>query len=89
MTTIQIRGKGSFTLPVNLRNKYGLDEGDVFTLIDMGDGSIMLTPRQSEVNRLGERVSKIMDAEGISLEDLLINLDEERETYYRDHYAKP
>ena len=89
MTTIQIRDKGSITLPINIRNKYGLDEGDVFTLIDMGEGSIMLTPHLSEVNRLGKKISKIMEAEGLSLDDLLSNLDDERESYYRDHYAKP
>jgi bifunctional DNA-binding transcriptional regulator/antitoxin component of YhaV-PrlF toxin-antitoxin module len=87
-TTIQIRSKGSITLPINLRTKYGVDEGDVFTLIDMGDGAFLLTPRLSEVNRLGERVSKILDAEDVSLEDLLANLDEEREKYYQERYAK-
>lgn len=72
----------------NLRNKYGLDEGDVFTVIDMGDGSFMLTPRLSKINRLGERVSKVLDSEGLSLDDLLTNLDEERENYYHDYYSK-
>ncbi len=86
MTTIQIRGKGNITLPVNLRNKYNLEEGDVFTLIDLGEGSFMLTPQRSEVNRLGERISRIVDAEKIDLDDLLAGLDEERESYYRERY---
>lgn len=88
MTTIQMRSKGSLTLPVNLRNKYGLTEGDVFTLIDLGEGSFILTPRVSEVNRLGDRVTKILDQSDVTLDDLLIGLDDERETYYQDHYAK-
>ncbi|MCD4673345.1 MAG: AbrB/MazE/SpoVT family DNA-binding domain-containing protein [Anaerolineaceae bacterium] len=89
MTTniIQIRKKGSFTLPMKLRSKYGLGEGDVFTLIDLGDGSFLLTPRISEVNRLANRVTEVLDDEGVSLNDLLNNLDEEREQYYREHYA--
>ena len=37
-TTIQIRSKGSITLPIELRRKYRLNEGDAFTLIDMGEG---------------------------------------------------
>ena len=57
--TIQVRKKGTFTLPMDLRTKYGVDEGDVFTLIDMGDGSFLLTPRISQVNRLGDRVAEI------------------------------
>ena len=85
--TIQIRKKGSLTLPVELRNKYGLDEGDVFTLVDLGDGSFLLIPRISQVNRLGDRVAEILEEEGVSLDDLLTTLDEEREHYYREHYA--
>lgn len=44
-STIQIRKKGNLTLPMKLRSKYGLGEGDVLTLIDLGDGSFLLTPR--------------------------------------------
>jgi bifunctional DNA-binding transcriptional regulator/antitoxin component of YhaV-PrlF toxin-antitoxin module len=86
--TIQVRKKGNITLPMDLRTKYKVNEGDIFTLIDMGDGSFMLTPRISQVNRLGDRVAEILSEEGVSLDDLLSTLDEEREQYYREHYAK-
>lgn len=86
--TIQIRKKGSLTLPIDLRNKYQVDEGDIFTLIDLGDGSFLLTPRISQVNRLGDRIAEIIDGEGLSTNDLLNALDDERERYYREHYAK-
>ena len=88
VNTIQIRKKGSLTLPADLREKYGLNEGDVFTLIDLGEGSFLLTPRLSQVNRLGDRVSEILKEEGVSQEELLNALDEERQRYYREHYAK-
>jgi len=88
INTIQVRKKGSFTLPMDLRTKYGVDEGDVFNLIDMGDGSFMLTPRTLQVKRLGNRIEEILAEEGVSLDDLLTSLDEERERYYQDHYAK-
>lgn len=86
--TIQVRKKGSITLPMDLRTKYGVDEGDVFTLIDLGDGSFLLTPRISQVNRLGDRVADLLNAEKVSLDDLLTSLDEERERYYQERYAK-
>ncbi len=85
---IQVRKKGTITLPVDFRDKYGVDEGDIFTLIDLGDGSFLLTPRISQVNRLGDRVAEILDEEGVSLDDLLNTLDEERERYYQERYAK-
>lgn len=55
MTTniIRVRKKGNIMLPIDLRNKYGMNEGDIFTLIDLGEGSFLLTPHISQVNKLG------------------------------------
>jgi bifunctional DNA-binding transcriptional regulator/antitoxin component of YhaV-PrlF toxin-antitoxin module len=86
-TTIQIRGKGTVTLPIDLRRKYGLDEGDIITLIDLGDGSFILTPIVTKVDRLGDRVAQAMAEEGVSLDEILSTLDEERERYYQERYA--
>jgi len=86
---IQLRRKGVLTLPVSLRRKYDLDENDVFTLEDLGNGSFLLVPRASNVARLGDRVAEVMAEEGVDLEDMLEALDHERETYYREHYGRP
>lgn len=85
--TIQIRGKGTLTLPVELRRKYGLNEGDIITLIDLEDGSLLLTPTITRVNRLGDRVALAMVEEEISMDEILDTLEEERERYYQDRYA--
>ena len=85
--TGQIRRKGVITLPVEMRRRYGLDEGDVFTLVDLGDGSFLLTPQVSQVARLGDQVARVMAEEGIDLEEMLRALDQERELCYREHYA--
>lgn len=87
-TTLQIRSKGTVTLPVELRRKYGLDEGDVITLIDLGDGSFLLTPIVTQVDRLGDRVARAMAEAGISEDELLAALDEERERYYQERYVQ-
>ena len=87
--TVQVRRKGLITLPVELRRQYGLGEGDVFTLVDLGDGSFLLTPRVSQVARLGDQVSKLMAEEDVTMEEMLAALDEERENYYQEHYAQP
>ena len=84
---LQMRSKGSLTVPIELRRKYGLDEGDLLTLIDLGDGSFLLTPRVSQVDRLADRVAEAVQEEGLSLEDLLQVLNEERERYYGENYA--
>jgi len=84
--TVQLRRKGVITLPVQLRTKYALNEGDVFTLEDLGDGAFLLVPRVSKVAYLGDRVAEVMQEEGVSTGELLKVLEEERETYYREHY---
>lgn len=86
--TIQIRNKGALTLPAELRRKYGLAEGDAFTLIDLGEGAFLLTPRLTQVDRLGGRVAALMSEEGVSLDEMLQVLDEERERYYQERYVQ-
>jgi bifunctional DNA-binding transcriptional regulator/antitoxin component of YhaV-PrlF toxin-antitoxin module len=77
-TTIQIGSNGTLTLPIELRRKYGLDEGDMLTLIDLGEGSFLLTPVVTQVDRAGHRVAKAMADEGASVDEILVLLDEER-----------
>ena len=84
---IQIRQKGVITVPVELRRKYGLSEGDILTLVDLGNGAFLITPGSSEVTRLADQVSKILMEEEVSAEDLLEALEEERETYYNEKYG--
>jgi len=87
-TTIQVRGKGNLTLPVELRRKYGVNDGDVFTLIDVGEGAFMLVPQVTTVDRLGNRVAEMLAEQDTSLEELLDTLDEERQRYYQERYAR-
>ncbi len=86
--TVQIRRKGVITLPVELRRRYDLAVGDIFTLLDLGDGSFLLTPHVSQVARLGDQVSQVMAEESVSLKEMLETLDQERENYYREHYVQ-
>ena len=85
---VQIRRKGVITLPVEMRRRYDLDVGDIFTLVDLGDRSFLLTPKVSRVAGLGDKVGKLMAQEGVSLEEMLETLDQEREAYYGEHYAR-
>jgi bifunctional DNA-binding transcriptional regulator/antitoxin component of YhaV-PrlF toxin-antitoxin module len=87
MMTVQVRRKGVITLPIELRRQYGLGEGDVLTLVDIGEGSFLLTPRVSRVAHLGDAVERLMAEQGVTVEEMLEALDEERESYYREHYA--
>lgn len=84
---IQMRKKGVITVPVELRRKYRLAEGEIFTFVELGEGAFMLTPGSSELARLGDKTADLLREEGVSLENLLEALDEEREQYYKEKYA--
>jgi len=86
--TIQLRSKGTITIPQDIRERYRLAEGDVLTLTDLGDGAFLLTPGVSEVARLGDEVARILTQQGISPDELIAALDDERESYYREHYGR-
>lgn len=67
--TIQVRGRGTVTLPAALREKYRLDEGDPLTLVDL-DGILLLSPRILVVPRLAVEMERLRRARKLSLKDL-------------------
>jgi bifunctional DNA-binding transcriptional regulator/antitoxin component of YhaV-PrlF toxin-antitoxin module len=86
--TVQIRRRGVLTLPAELRRRYDIDEGDAFTLVDLGEGSFLLTAQVSRVAHLGDQVARLMEEEGVTVDEILETLEEERERYYREHYVE-
>ena len=68
--TIQIRQRGTLTLPTKLRAKYRLDAGDSLTIVDL-DGSILLAPKLPVVPKLAAEVERLRRATGLSIADLL------------------
>jgi AbrB family looped-hinge helix DNA binding protein len=87
-TTIQIRSKGTITLPTEFRNKYGLEEGEALTLIDVGDGSFFLVPKVSKFVQSADKVAKKVKEANVTLDELFETLDEERKRFYKEHYVK-
>jgi AbrB family looped-hinge helix DNA binding protein len=83
MTTVKIRRKGTITIPAKLRKKYKLEEGQTLTVIDLGEGTILLTPKVSQVDKLANQIAEKFKDESITLEDLLQALNELRKTYNR------
>ena len=84
--TIQVRQRGTITLPAELRDKYGIQPGDVFRLVDL-DGTFVLTPMVPMVPELAREIERARLEAGLSIEDLLVTLREQREQYYTERYA--
>jgi bifunctional DNA-binding transcriptional regulator/antitoxin component of YhaV-PrlF toxin-antitoxin module len=75
--TIQMRKKGSVTIPMELRKKYRIDEGDPLTLIDLGEG-FFLSPRQSVLPKLVAEIETLRQKNNITLEELIRGVVKER-----------
>jgi bifunctional DNA-binding transcriptional regulator/antitoxin component of YhaV-PrlF toxin-antitoxin module len=84
--TIQVRKRGVLTLPAELRQKYGIEEGDVFRLVDL-DGIFVITPMMSMVPELAREIERLRLEAGFSTEELLNSLREERGRYYQEKYG--
>ena len=88
MPTLQIRSKGTITLPASLRKKYKLEEGEVLTIIDLGEGTFLLKPKASQIDKLSKRAARVLKEDNVSLEDIFETLDEEHQKYYEEKYGK-
>ena len=84
--TVQVRKRGVLTLPAELRQKYGIEEGDTFRLVDL-DGIFVITPMVPMVPELAREIERLRLEAGLSIEELLGNLRQERERYYPEKYA--
>lgn len=69
-TTVQIRQRGTITLPAKLRAKYRLDDGDSLTVLDL-EGGILLSPKIPIVPKLAGEIERLRKAAGLTVEDLL------------------
>ena len=83
--TVQIRKKGTITLPVNFRRKYNLEEGKILQLIDLGEGVFVLSPQPSRVDELLDEIAYNLKEDGETLESMLHTLHEVREEYAEKH----
>jgi bifunctional DNA-binding transcriptional regulator/antitoxin component of YhaV-PrlF toxin-antitoxin module len=85
-TTVQVRQRGTFTIPVEMRQKYGIEPVDTFRVIDL-DGIFVLTPMVPMVPELTREIEKIRLETGLDTVELLQSLREERAKYVQDKYG--
>ncbi len=78
---VQVVRRGIITLPKELREHNKIEEGDTLTLIDLGDGVVVMSPQRSRVDELANKLAKEWQDSGESLESMLSTLREVRAEY--------
>lgn len=84
--TVQVRQRGSLTLPADLRERYGIEPGDTFRLLDL-DGIFVLTPMTPMVPELAREIERARIEAGLDTAALLQALREERARYVAATYG--
>lgn len=76
-TTVQIRKKGQVTIPAAIRDQLGIKDNEVVTLTLLDKG-ILIVPQKLKTTELLKETAKLAKKRGISLEEMLADLDEIR-----------
>ncbi len=87
VSVAEIKSRGQLTIPKKIREKGHIEEGQMVSIIPVGD-SIIITPKRLELDEARRQMKKLLKASGLSVEDLLAGLKEERETLYKETYGK-
>lgn len=85
-TTIQVRQRGTLTLPAEVRERYNIQIGDSYRLVDL-DGVLVLTPLAPLVPELAREIERARVEAGLSVEELLADLRAQRERYTAEKYG--
>ena len=82
----EIKSRGQLTIPKKIRESGVLGEGQVVSLIPMGD-SVSLSPEGSHLEEARREIKKILKAAGVSAEELLAGIQEERKGLFKETYG--
>jgi AbrB family looped-hinge helix DNA binding protein len=55
---IQVVRRGVITLPKELRKKNDIEEGDLLTMIDLGDGVVLMSTNRSRVDEVASKITR-------------------------------
>ena len=83
---VKLWGRGQLTIPKEVREALKLEEEGQLTVFVVGR-CLVLTPKRLLRSSLAKDVEKTMKAQGLTLEDVLSDLKNERRRYNKEAYA--
>lgn len=67
---VQMRQRGSVTIPTDLRKRYQLDDGDPLTIVDLGEG-FFISPKKSVLPKLAAEMERLRNKYNVTFEELI------------------
>lgn len=86
MPMVKVWGRGQLTIPASLRKELHLDEEATLHVVKVGE-ALILTPKKMVGDALAKKAQREMKKAGLTLEDLLKDLEKQRERYNRERYG--
>ena len=87
MPVVKLRERGQLTIPYEYRKELGIGKEDVLNVLKIGD-VLILVPKQLAGDVVSRKIEAAMKKKGLTLDNLLKNLREQRKKYSREAYAK-
>jgi len=78
---VKVVRRGVITLPKELRDRNHIEEGDLVTLLELGNGVVVMSPRRSRVDEIADKLATEWENSGETLESMLAALREVRSEY--------
>ena len=76
---VQVAQRGVITLPQVLRKANNVKVGDLFNVIDLGDGKFLFSRQESKIDAIADLLRDDLLQKGETLESMLLALREIRE----------
>jgi len=74
------------TIPASIRKELDLGDDATLSVVKVGD-VLVLTPRKLIGDAVAKKAARAMKKAGLRLEDLLTDLDKQRDRYNRERYG--
>ena len=81
-----VQEKGQVTIPADIRSKLGLKKGDLVAFIETDQG-VLISPQELIATAALDRVGRILEGKGVSLEDLMESGRQIRGTLLKEAYG--
>ena len=82
----EIKARGQLTIPKKIRETSHIEEGDVVSILPVGD-SLIITPKRLELDEARRQLKKLLKASSLTIEELIEGLKEERDDLFIETYG--
>ena len=82
----EIKARGQLTIPKKMREMSHIEEGDVVSIFTIGH-SLIITPKRLELDEARRQLRKLVKASGLTIEELIEGLKEERARLFKETYG--